>query len=336
MARITAWCRRFWLSPGSAANLGFCRVVCLAVLLLHPRPVGGEKLHRALSETWMPIWLFDVLDLPLVSVGALTAMEWVYTTALVTGMLGLLTRTSCGVACAVGLYLLGVPHNLGKINHDSGVIPFLLLILSAARSGDAWSLDALARRWRARRRGGSAGGPALVAPAEYHWPVRMVWLLTSWVFIAAAYSKLSASGLAWVFSDSMANTLLMHAYTGAEAAPVALWLSRRPWLCSVLAGASLLFEAAVPLAMFSARARAVVIPGLGLVLAGFLALGFTPVPFFAMLAFWVPWGRAGRLLARSGRGAWVLLSGRGRRGPAECVTPAAARPTLAPSSASDT
>ena len=296
-ARAAQWWQAFWFSPGSAGNLGFCRVICLAVLLMHPRPTGGEKLHRALSETWMPIELFQALDLPLVSVGQLTAMDWVYTATLITGMVGLLTRTSCAVACVVGLYLLGVPHNLGKINHDSGVIPFLLLILAVARSGDAWSVDALIRRWRRRRH---TGPPADIPLAEYHWPVRMVWLLTSWVFFAAAYSKLSASGLRWVFSDSMANTLLMHAYTGSsEASPIALWLSGHPWLCSVLAGCSLLFEAATPIAMFSARARAVVIPGLVLVLGGFLVLGFTPVPFFAMLAFWVPWDQLGRALARA-------------------------------------
>ena len=299
LMRATAWWRDYWFSPGSSANLGFCRVLCLAVLLLHPRPIGGDKLHRALSETWMPIPLFQALDLPLVPARVLGAMDWAYTAALVTGLVGLLTRTSCALACIVGLYLLGVPHNLGKVNHDSGVVPFLLLVMAASRSGDSWSVDALLRHWRRHRDPPGRRPPAGVPAAEYHWPVRMVWLLTAWVFFAAAYSKLSSSGLAWVFSDNMANTLLMHAYTSGEPVPVALWLSGHGWLCRLLAAGSVLFEGAVPLAMFSKWARAVVIPGLAAVLAGFLVLGFTPVPFFAMLVFWVPWDAIGRRLLAS-------------------------------------
>jgi hypothetical protein len=260
----------------------------MAILLLHPRPIGGPILHQGLREVWLPVSFFRALAIPLAPAWGLTAIEVIYLTALALALLGLFTRTSCAVACIVGLYLLGLPHNMGKINHDSGVVPFLLLILAVARSGDAWSIDAIIRRRRARSTGIA---PPPIPAGEYRWPVRMVWLLTSWVFLAAAWSKLSTSGLAWVTSDSMSNTLLMHAYLGDAPSHAALWLSQQKGLCHAMAAVALASEAAVPLAMFSATLRALIIPALALTLLGFMLLGFTPVPFFALLAFWVPWDR---------------------------------------------
>src|SRR4029078_3516477 len=98
---------------------------------------------------------------------------------------GTVTRVSTLASFVLGFYLLGLPHNFGKVNHDDAIIVLIFAVMALSRAGDAWSLDAtIARRLR--------GGRPLPVPAssgEYTWPLRCVWLALALIYLAAGVGK---------------------------------------------------------------------------------------------------------------------------------------------------
>ena len=279
--------RRFWFEPGSAANLGFCRLVAAGLIFLQFDAGGYRDWHEIDAVLWMPTPLFDLLGLRPAGADAMTALARLCSTALLLTALGLATRWSAAVAAVLALYLLGVPHNYGKVFHSDGVVPLILVVLAVARSGDAWSLDRLLSRVRGR--------VARPDHAEYTWPVRLVWLLTALVFFAAGVAKLRLGGLEWMLSDQLSATLIgQHYRPVAPSTSIGLWIAAQPALCLLSAAGILAVELLAPLALVSTIARAVLVPALVAFTASLpplFAFGFPA--FYAMFAFWVPWASIG-------------------------------------------
>src|SRR5207244_4528838 len=100
--------------------------------------------------------------------------------------IGLVTRVALVSSFTLGLYLLTVRNGfVGIRQHEDCVALFMLLILAAARAGDAVSIDALRRK---------APPPA---SGEYQWPLRLMQCFLVFVLTSAGVSKLRHSGLAW-------------------------------------------------------------------------------------------------------------------------------------------
>lgn len=281
--------RVFWFSPSSATNLGLCRVLACALFLWTRRYADYSVWATIPDVFWMPIPLFRWFGIPVFPLHILSALGVVWKVALLTTMVGLWTRPSAAVACLVGGYLLGLPQNFGKTHHSTTIIPLILLIFTASRCGDAWSMDRLMQRAQRPHESPAPSG-------EYTWPIRLVWLLTALVFFAAGVAKLRHAGLAWVTTDSMANILLSHHYQGHEPhGRIGLLLAGNPWAYKSMAAAAMLAETLVPLALFNRMARCVLIPGLFAMLLAFPYLfGFTFVAFYSLFIFWIPWDRPGR------------------------------------------
>ena len=198
------------------------------------------------------IFLFDLLHLPIFSGAVLGALSLIWKVSLVTASLGLLTRTSVTVAFIFGGYVLGVPHNIGKQGHGDGILVLTMGILALSRCGDAWSIDRLIRAYRSRDPSASDA-----RSGEYNWPIKMLWLLTAMVFLAAGITKLRMSGLGWVTSDNLSRMILQHAYGDYSSPPVdwGVRIARIKWLCNIFAGATLLFELGFSLVLISRIAR---------------------------------------------------------------------------------
>jgi predicted DCC family thiol-disulfide oxidoreductase YuxK len=209
---------------------------------------------------------------------------------------GLFTRPSTLVAFAGGLYLLGLPHSFGQTYHFDALVVFILLILAAARSGDACSVDALVRAVREPASHADPPPPS----GDYRWPVRLTWVMMALIFFAAGASKLRHSGWEWIASDTMAIVLTRAYYHVSDADPIVpfgLWLAASPTLSRALAAATIAIEVGVPLALVSSTARAVLVPSAALMLLGIRVLmGPTFGVFLLCNLFWVPWERLGRLL----------------------------------------
>jgi hypothetical protein len=294
-ARIAHGWTGFWFAPGSAANLGFCRLLAVG-LLFSVFEVRGWSAWEGMDEVlWLPTPLFRALDLRPLSATALTNLALACKVALLFAAAGFATRASAAIAAVSTFYLLGLRHNFGKIYYADAVVPLILAILAVARSGDRWSVDrVLARiRGRAERR---------TDPAEYTWPLRLVWLLTVMVFFAAGVAKHRSAGVEWILSDQLRDVLIGQ-YLGPvpRGWGIGLAVAEHATLCRMLAGAVFALETLSPLALVSKWARVVIVPALVVFTASLPFLfGFQFREHFALFAFWVPWNRIATMAGGAG------------------------------------
>jgi hypothetical protein len=285
---------RFWFEPTSPTNLGVCRMLFFGALFLFYWSEDFSAWAEVSPVFWRPIGLFRRLHLPLFPRESMAVIGAVWKGTLVLSSVGLCTRLSTGTAFLFGVYLLGLPHNFGKIHHFDAVLVFVLGVMALSRCGDGWSVDRLLRTAL------STDGPVAKNPllsGEYTWPVRTVWLILALIFFAAGASKLRHSGLEWVFSDYLQILLIQYNYHLANADPLTSWgpaVAQHSRLTRLLAGATIGIEVGYPLALFSRSARWLLVPGGVLSLLGIRVLmGPTFEPLMLCSLFWVPWDRVG-------------------------------------------
>ena len=292
---------RFWFEAASPDNLGLCRIILFGTMFLYyvltPRlfPSWGYRedfvpwgsVSRAF---WSPVWLMSVLHLPPASTQVLEAMQIVWRAALLLGCIGLFTRVSTAISFAFGLYLFGVPVSFGRIHHMEHVLIFSFLIMAFSRCGDAWSIDALIRKARAR-----AIQEPPVMSGEYTWPVRMIWVVIALIYFAAGVSKLRHSGFEWIDSDTMRNFLISHSYHSTVADPLTSWglaMARTVKTPRLLAACGMILELALPIALFSRRSRYMLVPSVAAMQFGIaVLLGPNFYQIILCQLLWVPWDR---------------------------------------------
>ena len=278
---MTSW-RKFWFASSRPTDLGVARALFYAgVLIMYALEdfSGWADVSRAF---WMPMPLFEALGLEPLSSSALQAAEVIWRVALVLSAIGLFSRISMTVAAFLSLYLLGLPHNFGHVYHFDATLVIIAFILACSRAGDAFSIDAVRR-----------AGPAPAPSGEYTWPIRMAWVAMALVFFAAGIAKFRYGGIEWITSDNMSILLTRAVYHTSDADPITglgLWIAQHPILASVIAGMSAIIEFVYPLALFSRKARVVLVPGAFMMLVGIrMLMGPTFGGFLVANVFWVPW-----------------------------------------------
>ncbi len=283
----TMW-NRFWFAPVSAWPLGLCRAWFFTSFYALYLYRWDQRVYAFFPEGFFqPHSFFAWLALSPVGETTFVGLVTGFECAVVLAALGLFTRLATAASFTLGLYVIGYQFNYGYLHWAHAVVPIVMGVIALAPSGDAWSIDAWLRRAKPVRQ---AGG-------QYGWPVQFVRLIFVSVFLAAGLSKLRTAGLAWVTSDTLRHYILENQYIFQEAAvaswghPLAVWLVLSPTLSRLLAGLSLALELSAPAALFSHRARMVLIPALFLFQVGNALLLYQDF-FFAYLglyAFWVPW-----------------------------------------------
>ncbi len=279
MNRLTRAWSAYYFAPAGPTDLGACRTIIFGLLLAYYLPIDFAAWAGVSRVAWMPIWPFAVLHLGVPGHGTLVTIEWVWKGSLLLAALGLFTRPATVAAFVGGFYLLGLPHNFGKVDHYDALAVFILLIFAAARCGDAVSLDSL---WFRKQLPADSG--------EYRWPIRAAWVAFAVVFFSAGASKLLNSGAAWVTSDHMVTVLLKEQYNNDPLVAWGAWIARHPPLPNLMAAMTLLLELGYPLALFSRRARLFFVPGMFAAQLGIRVLmGPAFWPFLICSAVWVPW-----------------------------------------------
>jgi hypothetical protein len=300
LARAAAAWNAFWFAPGPASTLGTCRLLFFGALFLWQLPRDFSPWGAFANAFWMPIWLFDTLGLPAFSPLVLQWLQAAWKLALFLSAIGLFARPAMLVAFALGTYLMGLPHNFGQTQHFDTLVVFATGALAISRAADACSLDALLHAARTR----SSDPPP--DNGEYTWPIRLVWTMLALIFFAAGVSKLRHSGLEWILSDNLSSLLLRQQYHLSDGEPLTrwgIWVANHAWVSRGLAAMSVAVETMFPLALFSRRARCVLVPAGLLFLIGIRVLmGPTFEQFMICYVFWVPWSRV-RGIARPGRRA---------------------------------
>jgi hypothetical protein len=283
---------RFWFKPVGPLNLGLCRVLFFGAFFLFYLPQDVRAWAEVSDSFWMPIDLFKILHVPVLSGGLLAAIQGVWKVSLALSCLGLFTRPSTVTSFVLGAYLLGIPNNFGKTHHFDALVVIIFGIMALSHCGDGCSLDQLIRQAR-QRNTLSVHQPRM--SGEYTWPVRAVWVMFALIFFAAGLSKLRHSGLEWILSDNMAIMLIQHHYHTANADPLVSWglsLAQHIWLTRLMAAATVAFEVGYPLALFSRKARWVIVPSVFFMQLGIRVLmGPTFTQFLICNLFWIPWDR---------------------------------------------
>jgi len=273
---------RFWFLPSSATDLGVSRLCFFAGVFAMYATEDFSAWGSVSDAFWLPLPLFSVLHLKALSPDVLGVMQVVWRAALALSAVGLFTRTSTIVSTALGVYLLGLPHNFGQTYHFDAVLVIAMAVLACSRAGDACSIDASLR-----------DGPRLTWSSEYTWPIRAIWVAVALVFFSAGLAKLRYGGLAWITSDNMSILLTRALYHVSDADPltsIGLWIAAHRWLAHTLAAAAVVTEVAFPLALISRSARLVLVPAaIGMLITIRLLMGPTFGGFLIVNVFWVPW-----------------------------------------------
>jgi predicted DCC family thiol-disulfide oxidoreductase YuxK len=295
---VDRW-NRFWFSPADPGTLGFCRLVLMLGAFLYYRSMDFEAFGFIPRSFWQPNWLFQRLHWVPLTPAHLVSLGLIWEIFLLLGAIGLFTRFSCAIAFGLGLYLVGLPNNTGKIDHNDAIVLWGFLVMAVARSGDAWSVDQLIRTARGR---GTLAARNLVGAdaerhAEYRWPLRLMQVVMALIFCIAGTTKLRTSGLSWAFPDNLRNTFLMQQYLGQPPLNWGVWIAGHQWLCMFLALTTLVMETGMPLALFSRRVRWVFVPSLfAMQLGNELLLGIKFRQFMLCYIFWVRWADVARAM----------------------------------------
>ncbi|NIV42874.1 MAG: hypothetical protein GWN11_05100 [Candidatus Dadabacteria bacterium] len=294
--RIQKKLNHFFFQSGSSKNLGISRFLFFGIVFIFYCDDDFSYWADVPEFLWSPIIVFKYLHIHLLTSEILKLLSYVWLLSLFLSSIGLFTRFSTVVAFIVGFYLLGIVNSIGKLQHMENMMVLVFAVMAFSRSGDSFSID----RWLKDRsflyKSDKSSVTARQIEGEYTWPVRLIWVLMTLVFCAAAVSKLRNSGIEWITSDNLSNIFILVQFVDMRGEPVieslAPWLGGKPLLCSFLAGTIVVLEMFAPLALFHSILRAVIVPSLFLMVCGFWIVMGVPFPQLLMcFIFWVPWDR---------------------------------------------
>jgi hypothetical protein len=287
--------RAYFSESSSPLSLAVFRIVVFGLLLdAVDVPAIVESARQASEVRYAPAlmgWFFNHVPLGEAWVrGAARLMQGACLFALV----GAATRPAAWIAGGLGIYVLGIPELLGKINHGRHLLVWFALLLGAAPSGDALSVDALVRAWR---HPDDAARPP--ASARYGRPLRWAWLLIAIIYFFPGFWKVMLSGADWMLSENL--KFKMYAKWHQLQWVPSLRIDRLPVLYQGLAVFTVGFELFFGVALLVRRLRPLaVLSGFGfhLGVAYFMRIVFSALMWCYVV--FVPWGallrRVGRLL----------------------------------------
>jgi len=243
----------FWFVPDTARNLAAARVI-----------VGLHALWHLLSRDYAAVagypglwaaapasqrWRYLIFDVP---VQLEYALQWLAVIALVAVILGVHARAACLVAAVLLYHLAPLETVFWGMQQPTGrgmtLAAPMLVILGCTRCADAFRLL-----------------PRASAPQrpswEYGWPRKLLWLLVAEIFLFAFYGKMTMTGPTWAAADNIRQWLL--AFNLGDRwrfGELGLWIAEHPLLCLGMGVGALVFQAAFVGALFSRRARYVLLP----------------------------------------------------------------------------
>lgn len=161
-------------------------------------------------------------------------------------VLGWRPSWSCSVTALAVFYAGWVTTLTGKVNHSHHIM-WVLVILAVSPSANTWAVRQETRR------------------GSYHWPLMATISVIGLIYFGAGLQKLLSVGLAWGWSDNLANTMTKLAWEKGRG--VHQWLIDWPLASRVLGTAALIFELTFLPLLLHPRTRRWVWP-LGLVFHG--------------------------------------------------------------------
>jgi hypothetical protein len=241
--------------PDTAEALGMIRAgafgfVLCEVLFTHISDLGRLPL-TVLRPTGvlrlLPWGFYERLLTPT----SLTAFKWFFVAALLASTAGALTSLSTKTAAVLFLFYQGLLRSYTHFNHDEMPAAYILLVLSFAPCGDAFSFDSL-RRGRSVREGGSW---------VYGYPILLARLLLAWSYFTSALIKLRVAGLGYMSADNLPALAVSNSLDNMHDTQfrAGLWLPQYREYTPPFVALAVLWELLFPLAVWFPRARAIIL-----------------------------------------------------------------------------
>jgi hypothetical protein len=126
---------RFFFEPVEPRNLGLCRVLFFGAFFLFYLPQDFSTWGYVGSSFFDPIVLFEILRLPVLPSDLLVVVQGIWKVSLALSCIGLFTRVSTMSSLILGVYLLGLGNNFGKIYENETLVVISIGILALSRCG---------------------------------------------------------------------------------------------------------------------------------------------------------------------------------------------------------
>jgi len=241
------WLQRVFFGEAPAARLAAFRVlVCFTALydlwLYAPVVLRDAALVDAGGplRPWNPLVFVQVLGITPIGSDLANVVLIAGTVALVAGMLGLASRTSCALGAIAFFWTTGLAYSFGKPHHDKVALAFALAALPFAPIGAAGSLDAWWRRWRGAGARAASGSALPIAITQFT-------LLVG--YGGAGLGKLLLGGLDWFNGYTLQGIMLGHD------GPWSRTFASSVLLCQAQSIGVVLTQAAFPLVIVWPRTR---------------------------------------------------------------------------------
>lgn len=279
--------QQFWFSPEEALDLSIHRFVFFAFLLF----IGQSKFDPGWVdipiEFFHPISFYKLLGLSRPSRLAYENLVILWRCLVAFSCIGFLTPFSVLFSSFLSLYLFGLRYCYSYYHPEDNLLIIVSFIFALSPCFRVFSIDALLLRFFK---------PTLKTQTEIpSWPVRLIWLNWSLMFLSAAIFKLKTSGLSWIFSDNLRNRIIFNQYWfhfrkstwqfGSNIAQFSV-------LCQIAAATVILFELIIPLIIFSKRFRSAgVISCFIFQILNWIVLLVYFDASFIFYIFFIPWSR---------------------------------------------
>ena len=290
---MTRW-QRYWFADGGRWAVAIVRIaLALSVLgtlakLSHPLSTGdlpgAHTLYRPVG-----IWMLLGHAAP---PEALVDLLWVIAWG-ATGMMlvGCCSRAATAASCFAGTALAALSFASSTTwSHQYNVVFLAQVAFLGARCGDALSVDALIRRWRAL--------PPRDVARGYQWSLRLVQLAVALMFSGAVFHKLLHGHftLRWALTDNLRHHLLVRFdLAGLPRPPLVDWIIDDVWRYRTAAILNMISQAApIAACIFVTRPWIRALGGLFFVvetIALGLVVGLWNLHWLPLVAVFVDWER---------------------------------------------
>jgi hypothetical protein len=281
--------------PTDAAALGVIRAAICGFVLLQMmltdfaafghlpttvmRPTGAMQL--------LPWRFYDALITP----RGMLILKVLLVVSLLCATLGLFTAITTKSAALLFLFYEGLVRSFGHFNHDEMIAVYILAVLAFTPCSDGFSLDRMWGRVRPRLPG-----------FAYGYPILLMRILVAWSYFTSALIKMRVTGLGYFSPDNLPVVSIWHSLDNLHGSQhkLAFWLPHARGITGAIVIVTLLWEFLFPLAIFSKRARRIILP-FGIVFhlstIFFMNISF-PYHMAAYIVF-IDWPRVGSRIAGS-------------------------------------
>lgn len=286
--------------PTDAATLGMVRAGVYGFVLVEILLTSFSDLSRIPVTLLRPTGAMQLLPWrfydTLINPASMATLKWLIVVSLLAAACGLLTSVSTKSSALLFLFYEGLLRSFSHFNHDEMPAVYILVVLAFVPCGDAFSLDTLLGRSRARK-------PGFI----YGYPILLMRALLAWSYFSSALIKLRVAGFSYFSPDNLPALAISQSLDNLHDTHFrfAFWLLQIRQYTPILMTLVLLWELSFPLAIFFKRARvAILILGVIFHLGTMFFMNIFFPYHLAMYIVFVDWERVRQRINKSLAARW--------------------------------